>query len=284
VAALREAVDRGFELHGSLGKGVVLVHGLTGAPGEMKYLARQLHRRGFSVRTPQLAGHCADERALLRTTWRDWLESVQRAFEALRSEVDEVYAAGICVGGALGVALAAERPELAGVAVYSMTFRYDGWNMRHWYSSIVPWLEPFANLPGIRRISFREPYPFGLKDEKLREAVARAPDSVIDGALDRLPLGSMYQMHRLCQHVERVGSRVAQPVLILHAREDDMSDPRNALRLRAALAGPVELRLVEDSYHMLHVDKQRDAVANATALFFGASETGALRRRARPPA
>lgn len=284
MTTLRKPADRSFRLHGSLGKGVVLIHGLTGAPGEMKYLARQLHRRGFSVRAPQLAGHCADARALLRTGWRDWLDSVHAAFEALRSEVDEVYAAGICVGGALGIALAAERPELSGVAVYSMTFHYDGWNMRHWYSAVVPWLEPFANLPGIRRLSFREPYPFGLKDEKLREAVERAPHSVIDGALDRLPLGSMYQMHRLGQHVERVGSHVAQPVLILHAREDDMSDPRNALRLRAALAGPVDLRLVEDSYHMLHVDKQRDAVASATAAFFGAEEIGAARRRLRPPA
>jgi len=275
--------DRGFALRGTLGKGVVLVHGLTGAPGEMKYLARQLHRRGFHVRTPQLAGHGADARALLRTTWRDWLDSVQGAFEALRREVDEVFAAGICVGGALGLALAAERPELAGVAVYSMTFRYDGWNMRRWYSAAAPWLEPIANLPLVRRISFREPYPFGLKDEKLREAAQKAAGGLIEGALERLPLGAMYQMHRLGQHVEQVGARVSQPVLILHAREDDMSDPRNALRLRAALAGPVELRLVEDSYHMLHVDKQRDAVADTTALFFGAAEAGALRRRARPP-
>ena len=278
MTSVNGAVDRGFKLDGSLGKGVLLVHGLTGAPGEMKYLARQLHRRGFSVRAPRLAGHGGDCAALLRTTWRDWLGSVDAAYAALRQDVDDVYVAGICVGGALGVALAAERPELKAVAVYSMTFRYDGWNMRRWYSAAAPVLEPFANLPGIRRLSFAEPHPFGLKDEKLREAMERAPGSVIDGAIDRLPLGSLYQMHRLGRHVERVGRRVTQPVLVLHAREDDMSHPRNAVRLRAALAGSVDLRLVDDSYHMLHVDKQRDLVADSTARFFGAKESIPRRR------
>ncbi|HTO71300.1 MAG TPA: alpha/beta fold hydrolase [Myxococcota bacterium] len=273
--------ELGFSLQGNSGKGVVLVHGLSGAPAEMKYLARQLHRRGFSVRVPLLAGHGEDQRALLRTGWRDWLATVDAEYESLEAEVDEVYTAGICVGGALGIALAAERPELRAVAVYSMTFRYDGWNMKHWYSAMAPWLEPFADLPLVRRISFLEPSPFGLKDEKLRKAVASSSQRLIEGALDRLPLGSMCQMYRLAEHCEQVGARVSQPVLLMHAREDDMADPRNAVRLRAALAGPVDLRLVEDSYHMLHVDKQRDYVANSTAAFFGASEATALRRRSR---
>jgi carboxylesterase len=49
-----------------------------------------------------------------------------------------------------------------------------------------------------------------------------------------------------------------------------MSHPRNALRLRARLAGEVELRLLDDCYHMIHVDRQRDLVADLTADFFGA--------------
>jgi len=269
------SVDLGFRLDGTTGKGVLLVHGLTGAPAEMKYLARRLHRRGFTIHAPQLAGHCQDYAALLRTTWRDWLASVEASYSALRAQVDEVYVAGICVGGALGLALAAERPELKAAAVYSMTFRYDGWNMRRWYNVAARLVEPFANLPGIRRFSVGEPHPYGLKDARLREALERAPGSVIEGALARLPFGALYQMHRLARHVERAARGVTQPVLLLHSLEDDMSHPRNAARLRAALAGPVDLRLVEDSYHMLHVDKQRNLVAELTARFFGAEESHA---------
>ena len=269
--------DLSFRLTGTLGKAVLLVHGMTGAPGEMKVLAKRLHRRGFSVAAPMLAGHGFDEASLLRTGWRDWLGTVRREFQRLRADHDEVYVAGICVGGALGVALAAEEPAVAGTAVYSMTYRYDGWNMKRWYSAVTPLVQPFARLPLVRRISFAEPYPYGLKDERLRDGTAAAQGAVIVGALDRLPFGAMWEMHDLCEHVDRVGRQVRQPTLILHACEDDMSDPRNAYRLQRALGGPTSLRLLDDCYHMIHVDKQRDLVADLTADYFGAPPAAASR-------
>jgi carboxylesterase len=264
------AKDFSFQVDGTSGKGVLLVHGLTGAPGEMKFLANRLTKRGFSIRAPQLAGHGVDEATLLKTRWPHWLDSVRTALDRLSPEVDEVYVAGICVGGALGLALAAEDQRIRGCAVYSMTYRYDGWNMKRWYSGVVPLVRPFANLPGFRQLSFAEPHPFGLKDERLRERVNDAAKPMIPGALPRLPLGCMYEMHALADHIDRVGKTITQPTLILHARDDDMSDPRNAERLRRALGGPVDLRLLGDSYHMIHVDRERDLVADLTASFFGA--------------
>lgn len=261
--------DRSFELAGSHEKGVLLIHGMTGAPAEMKILARRLHRRGFTVFVPQLAGHGADEAALLKTDWRDWLDTVRSAYLRLAGQVDQVFVAGVCAGGALGLLLAADHPEIAGAAVYSMTFEYDGWNMPR-ITAAAPVLQWVANLPGLRRISFAEPPPFGLKDERLREWAARSPTTYIEGALDRMPLGALYQLYRLGRHIEAVGQLVRTPTLILHAREDDMSHPRNAWRLRDALGGPVEVRLLEDSYHMIHIDRERNLVADLTAQFFGA--------------
>jgi carboxylesterase len=269
-----------FALRGSLGKAVMLIHGLTGAPGEMKFLAKRLHRRGFSVEAPLLAGHGRDAAYLLSTGWQDWLASLDEAYQRLRREHDEVYVAGICAGGALGLALAAEEPGVAGAAVYSMTYRYDGWNMKRWYSAIAPIGEPLGGLPLLRGISFPEPYPFGLKDERLRESVAASQGSLIPGALDRFPLGALAQMHRLCSHLDNVAGQIRTPTLILHAREDDMSHPRNALRLRAQLGGLVDLHLLDDCYHMIHVDRQRDLVGDMTADFFGAPP--AVRAAARP--
>lgn len=277
--------DLTFALKGTLGKAVLLIHGMTGAPGEMKFLAKRLHRRGFSVAAPLLAGHGVDEANLLRTTWQDWLNSVREAYRRLKHDHDEVYLAGICVGGALGLALAAEDPSVAGTAVYSMTYRYDGWNMKRWYSAVVPFAEPFAGLPLIRRISFVEPYPFGLKDERLRDGMAATQGTVIPGALDRIPLGAMAEMHWLSDHLDTVGSLIHQPTLIVHARDDDMSHPRNAYRLQKSLGGPVELRLLDDCYHMIHVDRQRDLVADLTADFFGAPAAPAsVRQRPMAPA
>jgi carboxylesterase len=262
-------IDRSFDLPGDGRKGVLLIHGLTGAPSEMRPVARRLNRAGFGVSAPQLAGHGENEAALLRTTWRDWLASVRAAYRRLAIQVDEVYVAGICVGGALGLALCAEAPEIRGAAAYSMTFEYDGWNMPR-FAVAAPVIQFVANLPLVRRLSWEETYPYGLKDLRLRELASRAPDTLIEGSIDRLPLGSLYEMYRLARHVERMGPEIRTPTLIVHAREDDMAHLRNAHRLRAALAGPTRLEVLEDSYHMIHVDKERSRVGDMTADFFGA--------------
>ncbi len=258
-----------LRLPGRSGQGVLLIHGLTGAPAEMKPLAKRLARRGFEVSAPLLAGHGVDEATLLRTTWRDWLDGLCEAYDAFAAEVDTVHVAGICVGGALGLMLAAERPAIRAAAVYSMTFEYDGWNMPR-FAVGAPLIQLVANLPGVRRLAWAETHPFGLKDERLRALAERAPEGLIEGAIDRLPLGALYQMYRLGRRLERVGKAISTPTLILHARDDDMSHPRNAYRLQRALGGPTRLQLLEDSYHMIHVDQERDVVAAATASFFGA--------------
>lgn len=262
--------DRSFALEGTNGSGVLLIHGLTGAPGEMMFLAKRLNKRGFTVHAPQLAGHGHDVQSLLATTWQDWLDSVRRAHFVLARAVDEVSVAGICVGGALGVALAAESPAIKRAAVYSMTFEYDGWNMKGWYK-LAPLMQLSRIAPFLRRLSFEERHPYGIKDDRLRERLEAAPDSVIDGALPAMPLGALNEMYRLCRHVERLGARVRQPILIAHARDDDMSHLRNAHRLANALAGPVSLLVLEDSFHMIHVDRERKRLADETARFF--SET-----------
>jgi carboxylesterase len=261
----------GFELPNEGSKAVLLIHGMSGAPGEMRLLGRRLHRRGLSVAAPLLAGHGIDEAELLKTRWQDWLASVRAAFETLKGRHDEVYVAGICVGGALGLALCAEQPAVAGAAAYSMTYRYDGWNMKPWNRAITPLVLPFTDLPLLRRMSFTEPYPYGLKDERLRDGMNAGQAAVIPGLLDRIPLGAMGQMHALSAHIDRVASRIAQRVLILHATDDDMSHPRNARRLKASLGERAELHMLDDCYHMIHVDRQSDQVADLTADFFGAA-------------
>lgn len=260
--------DRSFRLEGTSDKGVLLIHGLSGTPLEMKHVAKKLYRRGFTVHVPQLAGHGLDQKALLRTTWHDWYASVESAFRELSGEVSQVYAAGICVGGGLAVTLAA-RERVAALAVYSTTFIYDGWNTERWVRS-APLVALFANLPFLRSLRFEEPYPYGLKDERIRARVAEASDGTLDGALAHLSLGSLYQMHWFGRHVSKIAPRVVAPALLLHAREDDMSSPANAMKLRDKLGGAVDLRLLDDCYHMIHVDRSRDLVAEMTAEFFGA--------------
>jgi carboxylesterase len=61
--------------------------------------------------------------------------------------------------------------------------------------------------------------------------------------------------------------RVKQPTLIVHSREDDYANIDNAIYLEAEIAGTVDMVVLEDSYHMVTLDKQRQVVVDSTRAF-----------------
>jgi len=251
-------------------RAVLLLHGLTGQPAEMHPVGKQLHRAGFTVHAPLLAGHGAGRKALLASRWQDWLATADRAYADLAATHASVHVAGICLGALLAVALAALRP-VASIAAYGTTFRYDGWSMPAVAANRRLVLLG-AGLPLVHRIGFRERAPYGLKDEKLRGFVVRAQRRANGGKVDSFPLGAVRQLYLLAGHVERIAPLVTTPALILHAREDDTSSLANAEHLRDRLGGEARLEILEDSYHLIHLDRELDRVAALTAAFFGARE------------
>jgi len=61
--------------------------------------------------------------------------------------------------------------------------------------------------------------------------------------------------------------RVKQPTLIVHSKEDDYADLNNAVFLKTELPGRVDMVVLEDSYHMVTLDKQRQVVVDKARVF-----------------
>jgi len=247
--------------------GVLLIHGLSGTPTEMRYVGKGLARAGYTVYGMQLAGHCGTEEELLATGWPDWIESVDKAYDWLRARTDTVFAGGLSMGALLCLDLAARRPDAcAGLALYSTTIWYDGWNINPFHV-----LLPLAlKLPLRDWYRFDEEFPFGIKDERLRRRVVaqmQAGDSAAAG-LPGLSAPSLRQLRALIARVKRQVPTVRTPSLILHAHDDDITGVRNALFLQDRLAGPRRTVLLDDCYHMITVDRQRDLVVRLSADYF----------------
>jgi carboxylesterase len=251
-------------------RGVLLVHGLTGTPAEMRLLGKRLHRDGFTVYGVQLAGHCGGEDDLLATGWRDWYASVELAAEQLRGEVDHLFVAGLSMGALLALLLAAERPELVdGVGVLGATFRYDGWNMPR--IARLSFLLPLVKWLGFaRKRVFMEGPPYGLRNERIRGQVMSAMqsgDSTLAG-LPGNPWHSLADLQLLSARVRRRLKHVRAPCLVAHAAEDDIANVRNAYLVVAQVRSPVELLLLHNSYHMITLDCERRRLADCLAVFF----------------
>lgn len=262
-----------FFLPGTNGKGVLLIHGLTGAPAEMKLVARRLNRRGYSVHAPLLAGHGEDIKTLRSTQWEDWLASVVRGSEFLAERTQAVFAAGICVGGKLSLLAAKHRPDLIkAVAIYSPCFHYDGWDVPRHYTMLSPHIGWLSRVPFLDRLNFRENQSLGIKDDRMRRLVE---DMAGEGMLDKFPGRGIVEMYRLGKALRGTLPEIRTPTLILHAEEDDLSNPRHALYISDHIGGPHELKWIKDSYHMIHLDRQHRQVAEFTANFFEAGHAEA---------
>src|SRR5262249_28474004 len=144
--------------------GVLLSHGITGAPAEMKPLVRKLASAGFTVSCPALAGHCSTLGSLKQTRWTDWYASLEAGLAALRERCRRVFVSGLSMGALMALKLAADHPgSVNGVATLSATFFYDGWNVPQFRQRF---LLPIALYTPIRYLySWREPSPFGIKDD-----------------------------------------------------------------------------------------------------------------------
>jgi carboxylesterase len=246
--------------------GVLLIHGLCGTPAEMRFVAMGLARAGYTVHCPTLAGHGGSRADIVKTTWQDWYASAEAALAELRKECDTVIVGGLCLGSIIALHLAANNPRAVnGIALFSPTLWTNGWAMP-WYSKLFALVRTrwFANL-----MQFPDAESLGIKCPRVRDFV-RAAIAASDGSdlgTVGTPGAMVLEHRRLVAAAKKILGRITQPALIVHSREDDYADLNNATYLQAKLPGAVDLVVLDDSYHMVTLDKQRHVVVEKTRAF-----------------
>ncbi|MDE2260262.1 MAG: alpha/beta hydrolase [Betaproteobacteria bacterium] len=271
-----------------IGKGpgaVLLLHGLYGTPQQLQYIGRKLNVvGGYTVRIPNIQGYSVFDEAIPShtTRWQHWLEQVEAQFDGLKREHGEVSVAGLCIGADLCLELAAKRsPDIHALCLYSAPLRYDGWN--------VTWMRWFKFLgyytPARFMMSLTERPPYGLKDERIRQWVARQMAERGTSALGSSysPLTGVFESERLMKDVRQKLHKISAPTLIMHAIEDDLASPRNADIIEKSVSSPqVKKVLLENCYHIITMDFQKERVAQETLEFIRQS-TVQIVQDAQPP-
>jgi len=257
--------DRSFTIAGSR-TGFLLVHGLGGTPLELRMTAKGIASGGFTVHCCQLAGHCGTEEELLASTWPEWYASVEAALTKLEAVCDTIVVGGLSIGAILALRLAALHPtRVHGVACFAPTLWYDGWSIpKHQF--LLRWL---WFLPAAKRYRFPEQEPYGVKDERMRAFVLKSlasGDPSMAGHASTHAL-SLYQFWQLVDDMKLRFSSIKLPVFIAHPREDDLASIKNAFYLQEKLGGLVEMLVLDDSYHLVTIDRQWKVLVDRAVRF-----------------
>ncbi len=143
---------------------MLLLHGLSSSPLELRYLARYLQDEGFTICAPVIEGYSAGSAEL---PMERWIEGAVREYDALAARYERVSVVGLSIGGALALRLIQERPDAQALALLSLTLTYNGW--------AIPWYRFILDLayytPLRHRYRYREAEPFGLRNEALRAKI-----------------------------------------------------------------------------------------------------------------
>jgi len=248
---------------------VLLLHGLCSSALEVRLFGRALREHGYRVFTPRVPGYTVDPgRAPPDTTFESWIQAVTAEVVRLAREYEHVHLCGVSLGATLCLGVAAHQVEgLASLTLISTTLFFDGWNVSPWR-----FLLPLAYYTPLGRMfCYRETSPYGVKNERVR---AWIQSQLADGGLSpagasMIPTSRLREADRLIRYVKRSLRHVDVPVLMIHARDDDLASLANPQFVARKIGSRfVRHALMEDSYHMITLDNDRNLAALRTVQFF----------------
>lgn len=216
--------------------GVVLSHGFTGSPHGLRTWAQAFAAAGFAVRMPLLPGHGTTWQELARTTWQQWHAALDDAYLELDPECDYVFAAGLSMGGALALRIAATRP-VAGVVLVNPGLVID---------------DPRAPLAGILKLVMKSTP--AIANDILKEGMD-------EGAYPRTPVAAAHELNKMFKDTVRILPRVTAPVQVYRSTVDHVVSDSSIAALRRGLThAPLELVRLENSYHVATMDNDADQI------------------------
>jgi len=232
-----------FELTGTKDHAILIIHGYTGLPDDMRYLATEINRDGYPVFVPRLPGHGTNGSDFSQTDGDDWLREAIDAYINLSSRYRSVGVIGLSMGGILAAILAAHFP------VSSVVLLAPGLKTRNRLLPLTPFLKYFVG-------------PYAKAKKETRDHP------------DRQYLADEYwnfQWPRQAAEVFRLQNKgvstlpaITAPVFVVVAEHDKTipADVVGLVRSRVSSA-TFDSLVLKESGHVVSNDVERELVANS---------------------
>lgn len=248
------AIDSVPEEHGSFllsaapsSPAVLLVHGFTATPMEMREIAEYLHARGMTCLAVRLPGHGTTPEDLAARTWEEWLQAVEQGFLALSQSFDRIYGVGMSTGTLLLLGLAMKQ-DLAGLVLCSPYLK-----IQHRLARYAGWLRYFS--------------PYHVPSHTKTKP----------GYYRKRPLAGVHQINRLIKQVRQHLEGIVVPVLAMNGAGDETIEVDSGRQLYKQLGSDLKvyLRFGPDSPHVLtgRENPHQDSVFALTHWFIKVLET-----------
>lgn len=235
-------IKQPFKFEGSNRKAVLLIHGWTVVPYEVRRLGLFLNENGWTAYGPMLKGHGTDHANLEGVKWSDWLSDIEKAYEELKSNHEKVYVAGTSIGANLALLLAEKKPEVAGLVLMAMPYKVR-------MEKTVRFLAWFNSFFQKYKKKFYPP-TFGLSTTITRLI-----------SYQSYPISSAMETFDLVRHVRGVIPKVNQPCLVMQSTSDHVVSHNSAEKIYASIGSKIkQKKYIKRAYHTFISDIKNENV------------------------
>jgi carboxylesterase len=247
--------------------GALVLHGLTAAPQEVYWLGEHLAQQGLMVYGPRHYGHGIDTAWMNRGRWQDWYAGALDGYHLLRAHCDQVFVAGLSMGGLLALLLAANE-QVAGVISMAGALRIksDG-RPTH--------LLRYARL----RVARYDRRQDGI-DQRVRTLQAQRGERETGRvAYYEHRAAGVSELLRLQHVVQGQLAQITAPALLVYSEGDEVIpfDVMTELQQKMTNAASVQTLPLKNSRHIVTNDVEMDQVFAAVWGFIERNNRGGSR-------
>lgn len=227
--------------------GILLVHGFTACPVDLKPLGEKLHSFGYTVYGPILAGHGLTPEEMRSTSWKDWEGSADGALVRLKETCSKVVAVGHSMGGLIVLSLAAQH-KLNGVVSINAPIIYSQ-----------------RELHFAERLLGKQEY---LEKPHKESEISVNKEGLPHFSYTKVPLECLVSLNQAITPVQNELRRIECPALIVQALDDKMVHPRSGRMIEKSIKSrqkDVIYWARED--HYLILSPERDKLAEKIRIF-----------------
>lgn len=238
----RHLVNKPFFWQGTNGKGVLLVHGWTSTPYEVRRLGKYLNENGYTVSGIQLKGHGTVPQDLENVRWADWLEDVKKGFEELKQKCPKVFIGGTSIGSSLAMKFVEENPDVAGLVLMATPYRLRFEKQVIYFANI---------LKGFRKYR-KKFYPptFGLSTTITRLI-----------SYQTYPITSALETFELIREARKNLGKITQPCLIMQSTHDHIVEKDSIDKIYSQIGSKIKRKeYIEKAYHTFISDTKNQHI------------------------
>ena len=238
----RHLLNQPFFFEGTNGKGVLLVHGWTSTPYELRRLGKYLNENGYTVFGLQLTGHGTVPKDLENIRWQTWIQDIEKGYEKLKEKCPQIYVAGTSIGSSLTLVFAEKNPEISGLVLMATPYRMK-------FEKI---LELWGRTTSLFKKYNKKFYPptFGS-----RSTITRLI------AYQSYPIKNAFETFELIKESRKNLGKIKQPCLIMQSTHDHLVDKKSLENIYNQIGSTIkEKRYISKAYHTFISDIKNEHV------------------------